>query len=60
MQMFNVSHNYISSYFVAGIIVFCITFGIVIGQMGEEAKIMIDFFQVLNEIVMRIVGVIMW
>lgn len=28
--------------------------------MGEKAKIMCDFFLVLNEIVMRIVGVIMW
>lgn len=43
-----------------GLIIFCITFGIFIGKMGEKAKIMCDFFLVLNEIVMRIVGVIMW
>ncbi|ELT91366.1 hypothetical protein CAPTEDRAFT_224146 [Capitella teleta] len=45
---------------VLGIIGFCIMFGIIIGQMGEKARVMIDFFSCLNEIVMRIVYVIMW
>ena len=43
-----------------GIIVFCIAFGIIIGKMGEKARIMIDFFSTLNEIVMRLVGLVMW
>lgn len=30
------------------------------GKMGEKAKLMMDFFNVLNEIVMRLVGMIMW
>jgi solute carrier family 1 (high affinity glutamate transporter) protein 2 len=45
---------------VLGIIGFCIAFGIIIGQMGQEAKVMIDFFHVLSEIIMKLVGMIMW
>lgn len=44
----------------AGIIVFCIAFGILIGQMGEKARVMCTFFTELNEIIMRIVNIIMW
>ena len=44
----------------AGIIVFCIAFGVIIGKMGEKAQVMIDFFQCLNEVVMKLVWVIMW
>ena len=45
---------------VAGIIVFCIAFGVIIGKMGEQAQVMIDFFQCLNEVVMKLVWIIMW
>ncbi|CAD5113416.1 DgyrCDS2586 [Dimorphilus gyrociliatus] len=45
---------------VLGVIGFCIAFGIIIGQMGERARVMVEFFQVLSEIVMRLVNVIMW
>jgi len=45
---------------VLGIIVFCIAFGLVIGTMGEQARIMFEFFVSLNEVVMRLVGIIMW
>ena len=44
----------------SGIIVFCIAFGVIIGKMGEKAQVMIDFFQCLNEVVMKLVWVIMW
>lgn len=30
------------------------------GKMGEKAKLMLEFFNVLNEIVMNIVSAIMW
>jgi len=40
--------------------VFCIAFGVVIGKMGERAQVMIDFFQCLNEVVMKLVWIIMW
>lgn len=45
---------------VLGLIVFCIAFGIIIGQLEEKGKLMVDFFIVLNEIVMRLVFIIMW
>lgn len=41
-------------------IVFCIAFGVVIGQMGDRAKVMFDFFQVFNEIIMKLINIIMW
>ena len=45
---------------VSGLIGFCIVFGMVVGRMGNDARVMIEFFDVLNEVVMRIVIVIMW
>uniref|UniRef100_A0A914WFI4 Amino acid transporter n=1 Tax=Plectus sambesii TaxID=2011161 RepID=A0A914WFI4_9BILA len=45
---------------VLGIIVFCIGFGIVISQLGEQARVMVDFFVILDAIIMRLVSVIMW
>ncbi|KAL2717261.1 excitatory amino acid transporter-like [Vespula squamosa] len=43
---------------VMGLIIFCITFGIIAGQLGSKGKLMVDFFIVLNEIVMKFVGII--
>jgi len=45
---------------VPGMIVFCLAFGLLAGQMGTKARLMVDFFVVLNDIVMKLVGVIMW
>ncbi|XP_023663052.1 excitatory amino acid transporter 2-like isoform X1 [Paramormyrops kingsleyae] len=45
---------------VLGVIGFFIAFGICMGKMGEKARLMIDFFNILNEIVMRLVIMIMW
>jgi solute carrier family 1 (glial high affinity glutamate transporter), member 2 len=52
--------KYMDGINVLGLVIFCIAFGIVIGQMGEKAKVMFDFFHVLNEIIMTLVGFIMW
>lgn len=30
------------------------------GKMGEKARLMIEFFSILNEIVMKLVIMIMW
>lgn len=30
------------------------------GKMGEKARLMLEFFNILNEIVMKIVIMIMW
>ncbi|KAJ8271526.1 hypothetical protein COCON_G00103850 [Conger conger] len=39
---------------------FFIAFGICMGRMGEKARLMLDFFSILNEIVMRLVTMVMW
>lgn len=44
---------------VLGLIIFCVTFGLVIGKMGEKGRILLDFFDALNEATMRIVQIIM-
>ncbi|MBN3299974.1 excitatory amino acid transporter 3 [Amia ocellicauda] len=44
---------------VLGLIVFCLVFGLVIGQMGERGRILVEFFDALNEATMKIVQVIM-
>lgn len=43
-----------------GLIGFFIAFGICMGKMGEKARLMIEFFSILNEIVMKLVIMIMW
>ncbi|XP_013787025.1 excitatory amino acid transporter-like isoform X2 [Limulus polyphemus] len=45
---------------VLGLIIFCIAFGIICGQVGQEGEIMVNFFIILNEIIMRIVVLVMW
>ncbi|XP_051572205.1 excitatory amino acid transporter 2-like isoform X2 [Myxocyprinus asiaticus] len=45
---------------VLGLIGFFITFGICMGKMGERGKLMSDFFNILNEIIMKMVSMIMW
>uniref|UniRef100_A0A8C8S0K3 Amino acid transporter n=1 Tax=Pelusios castaneus TaxID=367368 RepID=A0A8C8S0K3_9SAUR len=44
---------------VLGLIGFFIAFGIAMGKMGDQAKMMVDFFNILNEIVMKLVTMIM-
>ena len=43
-----------------GLIGFFVAFGIIMGKMGEKARLMLEFFNILNEIVMKLVGAIMW
>ncbi|XP_061577479.1 excitatory amino acid transporter 2b isoform X1 [Cololabis saira] len=45
---------------VLGLIGFFIAFGICMGKMGEKARLMLEFFNILNEIVMKLVIMIMW
>lgn len=45
---------------VLGIALFSIIFGCILGKMGEKGKVMKDFFKILNDIVMKIVFIIMW
>eukprot|EP00795_Rhopilema_esculentum_P007649 gene7649-13470_t len=43
-----------------GLIVFSISIGIVLGTMGEKAKPFVDFVAILNEVVMKLVLLVMW
>ncbi|KAK6014681.1 hypothetical protein OSTOST_19932 [Ostertagia ostertagi] len=45
---------------ILGIIVFCTGFGIVISQLGERARIVVDFFVILDAVIMRWVETLMW
>ncbi|KAJ4933620.1 hypothetical protein JOQ06_030444 [Pogonophryne albipinna] len=45
---------------VLGLIGFFIAFGVCMGKMGERARLMLEFFNILNEIVMKLVICIMW
>ncbi|KAG1689113.1 Excitatory amino acid transporter 2 [Nymphon striatum] len=45
---------------VLGMIVFCTAFGMLCAQLGEEGRHMIRFFNTLNDIVMKLVMLIMW
>ncbi|XP_020792108.2 excitatory amino acid transporter 3 [Boleophthalmus pectinirostris] len=44
---------------VLGLIVFCVAFGLVIGKMGEKGRILLEFFDALNEATMKLVHIIM-
>lgn len=43
---------------VMGMIVFCIIFGVLAGQIGPRGKLMVDFFMVLNDIIMKLVTIV--
>ncbi|KAM6225445.1 excitatory amino acid transporter 1 [Rhynchocyon petersi] len=43
-----------------GLVVFSMCFGFVIGNMKEQGQALKDFFDSLNEAIMRLVAVIMW
>ncbi|XP_025048034.1 excitatory amino acid transporter 2-like [Alligator sinensis] len=45
---------------VLGLIGFFIAFGMAMGKLGEAARPMADFFNILNEIIMQLVSMIMW
>ncbi|KAM3611278.1 uncharacterized protein V6R79_015930 [Siganus canaliculatus] len=43
-----------------GLVVFSICFGLIIGSMREDGQPLKDFFDCLNEAIMRLVAIIMW
>ncbi|TGZ59164.1 hypothetical protein CRM22_009252 [Opisthorchis felineus] len=45
---------------VLGLIVFSIAFGLCIGQIGERGKVVVDFFRAVEEVVMKLIYIIMW
>ncbi|XP_060929554.1 excitatory amino acid transporter 1-like isoform X2 [Limanda limanda] len=43
-----------------GLVVFSMCFGLIIGNMKEQGQVLRDFFDSLNEAIMRLVAIIMW
>nr|XP_057928099.1 solute carrier family 1 member 3a isoform X2 [Doryrhamphus excisus] len=43
-----------------GLVVFSMCFGLIIGSMREQGQPLRDFFDCLNEAIMRLVAIIMW
>ncbi|XP_029365672.1 excitatory amino acid transporter 1-like [Echeneis naucrates] len=43
-----------------GLVVFSLCFGLIIGSMREQGQPLKDFFDSLNEAIMRLVAIIMW
>lgn len=43
-----------------GLVVFSVLFGLVIGNMKQQGQALRDFFDCLNEAVMRLVAIIIW
>jgi len=60
MQSITRTLSYRSGTNTLGIIFFCLAFGTVLGSVGERAKPVIDFWLVIDEVIMRMVCIIMW
>lgn len=45
---------------ISGLITFSTGFGIVLGSLGRTGQVMTNFFFVFNEIIMRLVKIMMW
>ena len=43
-----------------GLVVFSISFGLVLGHMKTQGQPLKDFFNCLNEVILRLVGIIIW
>ena len=49
-----------SSMNVLGLVVFSVIFGIVLGRTGEKGEPLKAFFSSLNEVIMRMITIVMW
>ncbi|CAD6190483.1 unnamed protein product [Caenorhabditis auriculariae] len=54
------SVEYTSGMNVLGIIVFCIGVGISLSQLGAEASVMVQFFVIMDKVIMKLVMTVMW
>ncbi|KAG7265993.1 hypothetical protein CRUP_029604 [Coryphaenoides rupestris] len=59
VEEYKITGSYSEGINVLGLIVFCAVFGLVIGKMGDRGRILLDFFDALNEATMRLVQIIM-
>ncbi|ULT81804.1 hypothetical protein L5515_017519 [Caenorhabditis briggsae] len=54
------SVEYTSGMNVLGVIVFCIAIGISLSQLGQEAHVMVQFFVIMDKVIMKLVMTVMW
>eukprot|EP00057_Strongylocentrotus_purpuratus_P030491 XP_781833.3 PREDICTED: excitatory amino acid transporter 3 [Strongylocentrotus purpuratus] len=52
--------TYVYSMNILGLVVFSIAFGIIVGRLGDDGKVVISFFSATNEAIMKLVMIIMW
>ena len=45
---------------VLGLVVFSIVFGVILGRLGQRGAPLKAFFETLNEVIMKMVGLVMW
>lgn len=45
---------------VLGLVVFCITFGAMLSTLGKRGDLMLQFFEILNEVSIKIIRLMMW
>ncbi|VDP97290.1 unnamed protein product [Trichobilharzia regenti] len=47
-------------FYFKGLITFSIVFGLIVGQLREKGKVLLEFFSVVEDIIMRVVRLVMW
>ncbi|EGT51472.1 hypothetical protein CAEBREN_13193 [Caenorhabditis brenneri] len=45
---------------ILGLIVFCTGFGIIISKLGGKVRVIVEFFIVLDKVVMKFISILMW
>nr|QQY02517.1 excitatory amino acid transporter [Cryptocotyle lingua] len=55
-----VKPRYMDSTNVLGLVSFSIIFGLILGQMGDKAVVMVQFFSILSEVIMHMVKAVMF
>ncbi|XP_067667908.1 excitatory amino acid transporter-like [Haliotis asinina] len=54
------SVNYLDGMNVIGILMFFAVFGVMLNNMGESGRVMVDLFNILNQITMNMTKLVMW
>ncbi|XP_037086323.1 excitatory amino acid transporter 1-like [Pollicipes pollicipes] len=60
VHMFEISGQYKENSNITGLVVFSIVFGIVIGMMKDQGKILLQFFTAMSEAVMHLTRIVIW
>ena len=58
--MFKISGQYKEGANITGLVVFSIVFGIVIGMMKGEGRILLQFFTAMSEAIMHLTRIVIW